>query len=86
MPSMLEGSTLLDAAKNYYYYFFNDGIITTYFLYKKNRINIWFQLLNLGLAWPVASYDQLENGELHVTYFFAFVQRQAKTKSRVGLI
>ena len=30
---MLEGSTLLDAAKNYNYYFFNDGIITTHFLY-----------------------------------------------------
>ena len=35
LPSMLEGSTLLDAAKNYNYYFFliNDGIISTRFLY-----------------------------------------------------
>jgi len=67
----IEGSTLLDAAKNYYYYyFFNDGIITTHFLYLNNRINIfWFQL-NLGLAWPVTSYNHLENGELHVTFFF----------------
>lgn len=85
---MLEGSTLLDAAKNYYYYFFNDGIITTHFLYKKKQNQYLISIIKSGpgLAWPVASYNQLENGELHVTYFFAFVQRQAKTKSRVGVI
>ena len=43
--------------------------------------------LNKIWACPVISYNQqLENGELHVTYFFAFFQRQAKTKSRVGVV
>ena len=48
MPSMLEGSTLLDAAKNYYYYFFNDGIITTHFLYKKKQNQYLISIIKSG--------------------------------------
>ena len=46
MPSVLEGSTLLDTAKNYY--FFNDGIITPPFLCKKNQNQYLISIIKSG--------------------------------------